>query len=46
MAIMKYVTIEKKRPNMSIIDNNCPPKLLELIMNCWDEDPNKRPYFK
>lgn len=45
MAIMKYVTIDKKRPNMTIIDINCPPKLIELIQKCWDEEPNKRPVF-
>ena len=45
MAIMKYVTIDKKRPNMTIIDVNCPPKLLELIQICWQEDPEKRPQF-
>jgi serine/threonine protein kinase len=39
MAIMKYVTIDKKRPNMTIIDANCPAKLLELIQICWQEDP-------
>lgn len=43
---MKYVTIDKKRPNMTIIDINCPPKLIELIQKCWDEEPNKRPLFK
>lgn len=43
---MKYVTIDKKRPNMNIIDINCPQKLLELIQKCWDQDPNKRPLFK
>jgi len=28
MAIMKHVAIDKKRPNLTIIDSGCPPKIL------------------
>jgi serine/threonine protein kinase len=40
MAIIKHVTIEKKRPNMSMIPPDCPPQLLELMTKCWSHDAN------
>ncbi len=45
MAIVKHVTIEKKRPNMSSIPPDCPPAMIELMCQCWAEDPNQRPSF-
>jgi len=44
-AIMRYVTLEKGRPDLSKIPPNCPKQLLDLMMQCWEEDPDKRPYF-
>lgn len=45
MAIVKHVTIEKKRPNMASIPPDCPPPMIELMTQCWAEDPNLRPSF-
>lgn len=45
MAIIKHVTIEKKRPNMSVIPPDCPPQLIEVMTKCWAQDANERPSF-
>jgi hypothetical protein len=44
-AIMKYVTIDKGRPDLNSIQDGCPLVLKDLIIRCWDHDPNLRPTF-
>jgi len=45
-AIMKYVTVEKGRPDLTKIPKNCPLPLVELMVKCWDHDPDNRPSFE
>lgn len=45
MAIIKHVTIEKKRPNMTVIPPDCPPQLIELMTKCWSHEASERPSF-
>jgi hypothetical protein len=45
MAIIKHVTMEKKRPNLSLIPPDCPPELLDIMKACWSQEPNDRPLF-
>ena len=46
MAIIKHVTIEKKRPNMSLIPGDCPEDLLLVMRKCWSHEPSERPSFQ
>lgn len=41
-----YVSVKKGRPNMKIIPNDTPPKLIQLMQMCWDHEPNNRPTFE
>jgi hypothetical protein len=34
---------EGLRPKIS--EKECPGPFLDLMRRCWDEDPEKRPYF-
>ncbi len=45
-ALMKYVTIENGRPDLSQIPNDCPPQLVQLMIRCWDKTPEVRPNFQ
>lgn len=45
MAIVRLVTVEKKRPNLTIIPPDCPPTLIEIIKQCWSHEPHDRPSF-
>jgi len=45
-AIMKYVTVEKGRPDLTKVPKNHPVQLIELMVSCWDHDPDKRPTFE
>lgn len=45
MAILKYVVIDKKRPDLSLIPNDCPKKLIEIVEKCWAHDSSLRPSF-
>jgi len=36
LQIMRYVTLEKGRPDMNIVPNDCPIELKELMIRCWD----------
>ena len=40
-----YVSVKKGRPNLKIIPNNTPPKIVQLMQMCWEHDPDKRPSF-
>ena len=44
-AIMKYVTIDKGRPDLSQIEASCPLDLIELIKQCWQDNQEERPNF-
>lgn len=44
-AIMKFVVLEKGRPDKALIPAQCPKELVSLMNNCWDQDPEKRPSF-
>lgn len=41
-----YVSVKKGRPNMKIIPNDTPPKIIQLMQMCWDHEPNNRPTFE
>ena len=43
--IQFYVSVKKGRPNLKIIPNDTPPKIVELMQMCWDHEPNNRPNF-
>mmetsp|Transcript_21421 Transcript_21421/g.49699 ORF Transcript_21421/g.49699 Transcript_21421/m.49699 type:complete len:714 (-) Transcript_21421:279-2420(-) len=42
MALAKGVFQKDMRPTMS---RSCPKEIQQLIVACWDKDPNKRPSF-
>lgn len=44
-AIMKYVTFDRGRPDLNLIQEGCPINLKNLMVRCWDHDPGKRPNF-
>jgi mitogen-activated protein kinase kinase kinase 7 len=44
-ALMKYITIENGRPDLTLIDNECPNELKALMIRCWDKQPSNRPSF-
>lgn len=33
------------RPNMALVDRNCPHSLVELMQRCWSHCMQERPYF-
>mmetsp|Transcript_123697 Transcript_123697/g.200998 ORF Transcript_123697/g.200998 Transcript_123697/m.200998 type:complete len:193 (-) Transcript_123697:91-669(-) len=33
------------RPDLEAVPDDCPDKLLELMIICWNEDPSRRPSF-
>ncbi|XP_043914203.1 receptor-interacting serine/threonine-protein kinase 2-like [Protopterus annectens] len=35
-----------QRPDITLLPNNMPPDLKDLMMQCWSQDPDKRPHFK
>ena len=43
--IQFYVSVKKGRPNLKIIPNNTPPKIIQLMQMCWDHEPDNRPTF-
>jgi len=43
--LYQFVVTNQKRPPPPSRDE-CPPKLIELIQQCWDPDPAKRPTFQ
>ncbi|CAD8085497.1 unnamed protein product [Paramecium sonneborni] len=45
-AIMKLVAVDNGRPDLSLIQAGCPLFLKELMIKCWDKDPQKRPLFQ
>ena len=45
-AIKEAVGINGKRPAFVTSKSKLPKALVELITECWDEDPQKRPTFK
>lgn len=45
MGIVKHVALEKGRPLLELINDDCPKQLIDLMKKCWSEDPEDRPYF-
>ncbi|CAD8083040.1 unnamed protein product [Paramecium sonneborni] len=45
-AIMKLVAVDNGRPDLSLIQTGCPLFIKELMIKCWDKDPQKRPSFQ
>jgi hypothetical protein len=43
--IQFYVSVKKGRPNLKIIPNDTPPKIVQLMQMCWEHKPNNRPGF-
>ncbi|EGR28558.1 protein kinase domain protein [Ichthyophthirius multifiliis] len=43
--IMKTVT-EGKRPQFDQIPHECPEALIQLMKDCWEQNPNNRPDFQ
>jgi hypothetical protein len=44
-SLMKYITLENGRPDMNLVDKECPMELKMLMMRCWDKFPSNRPNF-
>ena len=44
-SILIKVCVKNMRPDLKKIPNDTPDKLKELMIKCWDQDPNKRPSF-
>lgn len=44
-SLMKYVTMENGRPDLKLVDKDCPFELKMLMMRCWDKFPSNRPNF-
>ena len=44
-SLMKFVTMENGRPDMNLVDKECPLELRMLMMRCWDKFPSNRPNF-
>ena len=42
---MKFVVMDKGRPDKSLIPRECPKELVDLMETCWDQNPEKRPTF-
>ena len=40
-----YVCVKKGRPDINIIPMDAPNSLIKLMLECWQEDPIKRPTF-
>ena len=44
-TILYRVCFKNERPNLKRLGNDTPEKLKDLMIKCWDHDPNKRPGF-
>ncbi|KRX03812.1 Protein kinase-like domain [Pseudocohnilembus persalinus] len=44
-AIMKFVTIDKGRPDLTKIPRDAPQQLIDLMHRCWHQEQEKRPMF-
>jgi hypothetical protein len=36
---MKFITLENGRPDLNMINYNCPNELKTLMIKCWDKIP-------
>ncbi len=44
-TILYRVCFKNERPNLKRLGNDTPEKIKDLMIKCWDHDPNKRPGF-
>ena len=44
--ISYYVTVNKGRPDKSLIPAGTVPELIKLMELCWDDNPDNRPSFE
>ena len=44
--ILYRVSVKKERPNINCLPKDTPKKFLELMIKCWDHDPDERPSFE
>ena len=45
-TILYRVCFKNERPSLKRLGNDTPDKFKELMVKCWDQDPNKRPSFE
>ena len=45
-TILYRVCFKNERPSLKRLGNDTPEKFKELMIKCWDQDPNKRPSFE
>ncbi len=43
---MKFITMDNGRPDLNMIDSDCPYEMKMLMIKCWDKMPENRPSFK
>ena len=45
-TILYRVSVNRERPNIKRMPNDTPEKLKELMEQCLEHEPNKRPSFE
>ncbi|XP_041421500.1 receptor interacting serine/threonine kinase 1 L homeolog isoform X1 [Xenopus laevis] len=43
---ISYCVTKKERPSLEDLPEECPPEALDLMQQCWDDNPDSRPLFK
>ncbi|KAE8597757.1 hypothetical protein XENTR_v10016594 [Xenopus tropicalis] len=43
---ISYCVKKSERPCLEELPEECPPEALDLMQQCWDDNPDKRPLFK
>jgi mitogen-activated protein kinase kinase kinase 7 len=38
-ALMRFITVENGRPDLSELGGDCPSELVKLMTQCWDRSP-------